>query len=289
MNRIYSNILTRHGAVLKGWDAIDAAPPGETPTADWRLRRSGIILVAGGQVGLAAALGLARLPLRTLCLLPLREEDAPLAERVSGAPGRRVESLLNFPPPFSDYSLGASAANYHLIVVATDRPYPDLYERLNKVCLRASRSWTQAHVWGAEIKLGPTIMPGVTACHDCYQHRRKANEARQNAWAAQDQFLRNDPGFTFEGSLGLMVRLAAAYVCAEATRFLTAELPPLSLGREVLFDALLQTQKISQVIPVEGCPLCRMARGGAGAKAEDELGAMVRRLVSRRGGTADVA
>lgn len=289
MNRIHSNILTKHAAVLKSWDGLDSAPPGQTPTADWRLRRSRVILVASGQVGLAAALGLARLPLRTLCLLPLREEDAALVERVNGAPGRRAESLLDIPPPFSDYSLGASAANYHLVAVATDRPYPDLYEKLNKLCLRISRSWTQVHVWGAEITLGPTVMPGATACYDCYRRRRRANEERQNVWAAQDQLLRNDPGFTFEGSLGLLSRLAAAYLGTEVTRFLTAEQPPLSLGREVLFDALLQAQQISQVVPVEGCPLCQRPRAGAGAETEDDLGAMVRRLVSRRGGTADGA
>lgn len=289
MNRIRTNILTKHAAALDKWDALDPhAVRDSAPESERRLRRSSVILIASGSVGRRAVLSLARLPLRTLCVLPLREQDAALADAARRVPGLLADQLHAFPAPFSDTSFGAAAAGYHFIAVATDRPRPELYERLNGICLRVARSWTRVHVWGAEVTLGPTVMPGVTACYGCYMRRRRSNERRQNVWAAQDQFLRNDPDFTFEGSLELIERLAVAYLTAEVTRFLTGSPPPLALGREVLFDTLLQTQQISQVVPVEGCPECRPPLRGTRAAGGGELGAMVGRLTSRLGGHADV-
>jgi bacteriocin biosynthesis cyclodehydratase domain-containing protein len=111
-------------------------------------------------------------------------------------------------------------------------------------------------MWGAEITLGPTVLPGTTACYHCYLRRRLSNTTRPEVWQAREQFLRNDPSFAFKGRVAPLVNLASAFLTAEVGRFLTGAPAQLALGHEVVYDGLSQTQTKSFVVPLEGCRVC---------------------------------
>lgn len=283
MNKLLANSLAAHESLLA---RLDAQHPREAESGPrGRLARSRVMLIAGGDLGRRAAASLCRLPLAMLALVPLAGRDAPaLREVVSrsgeGGPAHALASS------FKAANFGGVADAYHLVAVAADRPHPQTYEDLNEVCLRVGVPWTQVSTWGAEVILGPTIIPGLTACHHCYVTRRRTNEPNADLFAAREQFLRNDPEFAYAGRLGALSNTAVAYLTSEVIRFLSGERPPVALGSEFAFDALSQKQLVSQVVPLEGCPHCRLATRTGSPDDGDALGAVVRKLRAAHGGEA---
>jgi bacteriocin biosynthesis cyclodehydratase domain-containing protein len=277
MNQLLETLSAKHRAWVESHDPVEqsreAAPGG---AAEARLRRSRVLLVAGGAVGLHAALSLSRLPLGLLTLFPMGEADAEPLARVTRQRPHNAREVNKTPKVFRAHNLALYADRYSLVAFAVERPHPDAFEGVNEACVRLGAAWTSVVVWGAEVTLGPTVLPGATACYNCYLRRRFSNTPRPEAWQAREQFLRNDPAFAFKGRIAPLVGIASALLTAEVRRFLTNDPEPLALGREVLYDALTQTQTSSFVVPLEGCPVCSRL-WPEGSRADESFVRMVRR------------
>lgn len=283
MNKLLGNSLAAHESLLARQDAQHPRAAESGPGG--RLARSHVLLIAGGDLGRRAAASLRRLPFAMLTLVPLAGRDAPALREVVSRPGPGGPAHA-LPSIFNAANFGGVADAYHLVAFAADRPHPQTCEDLNEVCLRVGVPWTQVSTWGAEVILGPTIIPGLTACHHCYVTRRRTNEPNADLFAAREQFLRNDPEFAYAGRLEPLSNTAVAYFTSEVIRFLSGERPPVALGSEFAFDALSQKQLVSQVVPLEGCPHCRLAPRRGAPDDGDALGAVVRKLQTMRGGEA---
>lgn len=283
MNKLLVNSLAAHERLLARWDTL--LPPAAGSGAHGRLGRSRVILLAGGDLGRRAAVSLSRLPLALLALAPLGERDAPALREVV-AQSRPDGPAHVLPAVFKATNFGGVADAYHLVAVAADRPHPQTYEDVNEVCLRVGVPWTQVSMWGAEVILGPTIIPGLTACHHCYVTRRQVNEPKADLFAAREQFLRNDPEFAYAGRLEPLSNTAAAYFTSEVIRFLSGARPPVALGSEFAFDALSQKQLVSQVVPLENCPHCRLAPGQGPSDDCDALAELARKIEATHGDDA---
>lgn len=279
MNYPDPRYLRIHGAILDNWH--DPAPD-LMAAKQSRLQNARLLLLASGKSGLLAAQRLRTLPFGNLTIVPHRTPDLePLRILLrEAAPHGCVATMTR--GAFQRSGFGVTMAGHHLMVVASDRPYPALLDTLNAISLRVGTAWSQISIWGAEITLGPTVIPHVTACYECYKRRCLANEGRPDLWRARDAWLRNDENWAFEGQLAPIAHSAIAYLCAETERFLTAFRPPLALGRILSRHMLLQRESVDDIIPVDACPACHATETMDRRCEGDRLASMIARTVARK-------
>ncbi len=272
MTTLYDRLIGQHRLWLQHSSAATSASE--------RLRTARVLLVAGGNVGLQTALRLRGLPLSHLFVLAVHEREIAEWRPILAQPAA-AERVSIGRQKCSTNGFGVLLANYDLVVLAVNRPYPSLAEGINRACQRIGVAWTQLQTWGAEITLGPSVLPGITACYGCYRLRLRANESRADVWAAREQFFHNDSTFAFGGNLSAFVNTAASYAAIEVERLLTGAAPPLALSREMHWNWLEHTSSQNHVAPAEHCAVC----GGTQTALQldhDTLAAVVARLQPQR-------
>lgn len=64
-----------------------------------------------------------------------------------------------------------------LVVCALDQPHPGLLADLNRRAHDAGTTWLVGQIHGLDGLVGPTVVPGETACYECFRERALANVA----------------------------------------------------------------------------------------------------------------
>lgn len=239
----------------------DPAAPAAGPR-ERRLGATRLLLLAGGEAGRQAVLALRRLPLRHLSVWPLRKQDVALLSPLvadAGAIGR----LQVLPKPFTPYAAATAFQAHQAVAFASSRPHPQKQRDINDLCVRHGLPWTQLSLNAHEIYLGPTVLPGVTACQACHEVRAMASAAKPDVHRAQIEYFDRNPDFEFKGQLQSLDRMAAAYLCSEIERLLTNVQPPIALSRLVRMDGLYLSQDRHFIPYYEWCPVCRKGAGPA--------------------------
>jgi bacteriocin biosynthesis cyclodehydratase domain-containing protein len=249
-----------HSRLLNSLDTRIRRMKGETaPTGPLeRLQNAQIFLVAGGAAGVQAAVHIAKLGVSHLTVYPLSAQDldrfsGPLSE--VNATGWSVLS--------TSYNLYAAALQlrmHQVIVFAASRPFPRVQAELNEAAVRLEMPYVQASAFAHEITLGPTVLPGFTACHTCYQSRLISNYGRSDVPEARDRFLDKNPEFEFKGRINAIDRTVSSLVAMEVERLLSGSKPPLALSAEVIVNVLTQSRQDHFVPYLEWCPTCSHAR-----------------------------
>lgn len=290
MNEIYALVQQKYERLLAHWDGLGNVSAESAPDLTRaRLQRSGVMLVAFGPVGQQTAANLVQLPLGGLSIFALQAGDIPALTALTNHPQRQAARVNIVSTPLSMPGLSVTLARHHLLAVAGGRAQIDLLRSLNRDCLRTGTAWTQVAAWSTQLTLGPSIIPGVTACYHCYEQRAKANDSKRDARAAREHFLRQNPNFEFGGQLNAVNRLAAAYISAEITRLLTNHQPPLTLSRIFTYDIVPLYQEQDYIVPLEYCPVCGPAQRAHYTNGHDQLSAAVQRVVHRRRSAAHAA
>lgn len=282
MEKVYQRIAARHESILAYWDRLDPGPQTTESLSERRLQRARVALLASGAVGYQVAARLAQYPLATLSLLGVHDDDTKTLIAISQQPHHQAQ-LINIPR--SRYNLpgfSVTLSKHHLLVVVSGRPFPEVLEGVNKDCVRIGTAWTNVSAWGTEITLGPTVIPGVTACYHCYTRRLQSNVEHLDVWQARQRFLRDNPAFEFDGQIAPLANLAAAYVEAEVIRFLSGEQPPMALSRAITHYPLMQSQSFDYVVPLEWCPVCGERQAQRSQDNGDTLVHMVQRMIARQ-------
>lgn len=282
MEKVYQQITDQHDAILRHWDHLDPGPETAVTLDEQRLRRSRVALIASGPVGYQVAARLAQYPLAALSLLGLHDADTKALLQFSQQPHLQAQSVNVPRSRFNMPGFSVTLAKHHLLVIASGRPHPEALESINQDCVRIGTAWTGVSVWGTEVTLGPTVIPGITACHHCYMRRLQSNVEHLDVWQARGRFLQDNPTFEFAGQLAPIVNLAAAYLEAEVIRFLSGEQPPMALSRAITFYPLMQSQSFDYVVPLEWCPVCHDRHAQRRPTANETLAQMVKRTMNRQ-------
>ncbi|MEG2803371.1 hypothetical protein [Stenotrophomonas sp.] len=227
-------------------------------TAPRRLTASQVYLVAGGEVGRQTARRLAALGLGYLSIAAATAQDQAALREAFPAGTRGDCNVL--PGVYDIYAAALQLGMHQLICFASSRPHPAIQSELNEAAVRLGIPFVQASLFAHEVQLGPTVIPGATACHACYQARLKANYARLDVPEARDRFLDRNPGFQFDGRLASVDALAASLAASEVSRVLSNHAPPVALSAEVSINALTQTRQRHFIPYVEWCAVCSSAR-----------------------------
>lgn len=272
MSTVDQMMLARHRALIESQDEepLGQLPPEEQLTR--RLQRSGVLLLADGALGQAVVGMLSQLPLRVLAIQALQADQLSSFEALKPHLPRHA---MVMPMAWQARNLAARVFRSQLVVIAAERPYPPILAQINKVCQRVRLPWLAATQWGAEMIVGPSFLPGVTACHECYRRRLRSNEERSDVMAAREQYFSNEQQHHLQGQLSPLLMQTAAQVAVEVQRLLTAVTPPSTLNAELYSNAVAGVSGRHWVVPVDLCPVC----SGDQQLPGEGLADVVRRLV----------
>jgi bacteriocin biosynthesis cyclodehydratase domain-containing protein len=225
------------------------------------LAASKVVIVGHGAIALALA------DMLVACGVGHVQTSPPEGEAVDAAPG--VMSL-GAPPSSAEHSFfldeaapqrqsptfGDAVDGASLVVAALDHPDPDLLDTLNKACLERSVPLLPIVLVGWESHLGPTCIPGETACVHCASLRVKANLSHYQQYVLYEDSMRRRPGDHPFGRLPHFPEMLAGMAATEAVKLITSCYPPSTHGRLVITDLLLQESEAHDVLRVPRCPAC---------------------------------
>jgi bacteriocin biosynthesis cyclodehydratase domain-containing protein len=165
----------------------------------------------------------------------------------------------------------AAIAEASLVVASVDHPHPDLLDALNEACLDHSVPLFPVVLAGWEGHLGPTCIPGRTACVNCARQRANSNLSRYEEHQLYENAMRQRPGERPFGHLPHFPEVLAGLAATEAFKILTNCYPPSTYGRIVIVDLLMSESESHDVLRVPRCPACgrldRLADGKPGYRS----------------------
>ena len=190
---------------------------------------------------------------------PLREV---LEERVDvGENGSRLVAHGDFPASKLEWQerlLGGTLLVAPVVGPIQFLPWLDV---LNEAALDAGAPWmVTAQPNGTEIQVGPTFVPGVTACYRCFEMRWKSHVPNYEAYLQFEAHLRQGAPVRDFGYLAPTADIAAALVAMEVRRALLPDEEPLTVGTLVTFEASSFALQRHPLLPLPRCLACSPTR-----------------------------
>jgi bacteriocin biosynthesis cyclodehydratase domain-containing protein len=148
-----------------------------------------------------------------------------------------------------------------LIVLATGHERPQLAEALDRAAFAWRIPWFPIYTTSTTVQCGPVVVPGATACLQCFVRRRAqhAGQSRANARYETDVAFSHPPHH-----VGI-----AAGLARQAVREALGSPPVNSVGGTVrTFDQVNGSISKAAVVAVDRCPRCR---AGNAESRSDEL------------------
>lgn len=240
------------GAQSPALDALAALTVDEGEAAA-RLAALRVGLFGLDRLGLIVGEALARAGVGTLLLGdPARQDEA--AAILQAGPRTRVRAG---PAALSREAVEALAAELDLMIVTFDRGFLAARHWVNRAALATGTPALFADLSLTEALVGPTLLPGKTACYMCFRMRHLATRDKFADVFALEQHLdeRKDAAAARPLFPGL-VESAAGLVLGEAMRLLAGLMPALA-GVVVRFDAFVPALERHRLLRQPDCPHCR--------------------------------
>lgn len=147
-----------------------------------------------------------------------------------------------------------------LMVVAHENPDPGLDDRVNQLAIASSTRWTRLEIVGASVLLGPTVLPGVTACWSCLTERAKGHVADPDIQSRFEEHLRTNTARPF-GNVPSLLSLAAALAGIEIMRLLIEPCVgplflPQTYGTQIVMAPFEGTWHHHRILRLPRCKTC---------------------------------
>ena len=145
------------------------------------------------------------------------------------------------------------------VVCCLDAGQSSLAYKLNRVCLETKTNWLLCAANGAEVSVGPLMIPNETACFMCYKMRLVACAENPEDEFAFQRFLdgrKQDDSRTHE-NLIFGTTLAGQLAGLETTKFLTGGFAATTRSRTIVVDLLDLTMTKHLVLRKPWCPACQ--------------------------------
>lgn len=235
-----------------------------------RLAQAEVVLLGLGRLGSRLVVGLSELGIGTVWGADprpiaktdvidsgFREDDvgALRMEALSRSHGRNGSeaTFRPLPVPATKEDLPVTA---DLLVVCEDHFDPAQYRAINRLCLDRRQTWISCRNLGLHVEIGPTIVPGDTACYRCMELRRSANVGYY------DDLLENHRLLAGENlSVGaLNITFGYELLALEIVKILTGFSRPMTYGTLFRLDLLSMESRLHPVLKIPRCPECGSAR-----------------------------
>ncbi|MEU5399954.1 TOMM precursor leader peptide-binding protein [Streptomyces sp. NPDC005963] len=140
-----------------------------------------------------------------------------------------------------------------LIVVATAQERPRINEATDRAAFAWGTPWFGVHTTSTEVVCGPVVIPGRTACHQCYERRRDQHKRTEHSTA--DPGDRHPTGYPVHH-----VGVAAAFARQAVDEALRPPEDEEAIGATVRkFDQISGATSRTTVTAVNRCTRCRTA------------------------------
>lgn len=205
--------------------------PGRFPRASGsetqaRIAQATVALVGGGELAARVAEQLRRAGMTGLSTL---DEALPTAQR-----------------------LAAAARDCELLVVCPDLHRVSLLRDVNRACLDAGTTWTSARTIASRVEVGPTFVPGDTACFGCYEQRRVSNEPGYAEGAERAERL----ALAGLDTGRLAVEAADGILAVEVLKLVGAFSRPMTYGALFSLDLGTLASGLHPVLKIPRCATC---------------------------------
>lgn len=236
---------------LRGYLSLSHDDPGERAA---RLRDARLVVVSDGRVGGMVADELAEMGAGPVEFVA----DDGVPDRLAGVDAvvGHPESALDDLLPDADFlAYGATAAR------------PELLHRINDLAHEHGVPWVPGRVLGTDGFVGPTVVPGESACYRCFHRRLLANGEDVAGTLAYERAVESS-GPAAHDLPTAFSRIVAGYVSTEVVRHVASGLGNL-VGRLAYHDFLSMSLETNDVLKLPRCETC--GRRGDGRPARQRF------------------
>jgi bacteriocin biosynthesis cyclodehydratase domain-containing protein len=147
------------------------------------------------------------------------------------------------------------AAGADFVVCTADWPVHDIGRWVNRACLELGVPHTSAGQFPPRVRIGPTFVPGRTACLECQER------AIRRTFPLYDELVeQRKAAAPVAATLGAPSGLIGSLLAMEVIHWITGISEPATLGRGLVFDL---RDFSSHWESIEPDPDCELACGGA--------------------------
>lgn len=143
-------------------------------------------------------------------------------------------------------------------LLAAWRRTPTLEREFDEESFRTGQPWLPVVLDHPQLEVGPAVVPGMGACHDCYRRRIAQHDNARVIRTAVGEYYDAHPDAGPDGFLPSTALLAAA-LAAEAVERLRTD-PAAEAGRVRQIEVPTQQIKTGRVVGGHGCPRCGLGR-----------------------------
>ena len=148
----------------------------------------------------------------------------------------------------SDFSVD-TAAGAACVLVSLDSPSPAVLETVNSASLKGGWPWIPGRIELGVGMIGPTVIPGQSACYRCFELRRQANLTSQ---PASHPAAEGDAA----AAAGPLAACVGSLLALEAVRLVSGFAQPQSIGRIMLLDFFAPEISSRRILRLPNCPDC---------------------------------
>jgi bacteriocin biosynthesis cyclodehydratase domain-containing protein len=128
--------------------------------------------------------------------------------------------------PLPPYCTIGEIAEFAMVVLASERPFPAIEAELDEKCWHAGIPWISALLLAHEFRVGPMVVPRRTPCHECWRRRVHSQAAEPEIHTAiQNLGMSTEPGPWFTGTLAALHDQVAGILAAEVMALLSNNYP----------------------------------------------------------------
>lgn len=151
-----------------------------------------------------------------------------------------------------------------LVVTATRQPWRAATTRVNELAVGSGTPLARAAVVGYDVVVGPTVLPGETACYECFRHHRNATVPEADAYRSYETAAVGREGGVADRlpfsavAAGLLVTDVVDVLCYGHG---------FTVGSVLTFDMATLSMEANDVLRVPRCDACGEVDGPIGRDA----------------------
>lgn len=146
-------------------------------------------------------------------------------------------------------------------LVCLDSPAPALLEAFNEAALQTKTVWLRGQIFRGAGIVGPTVIPGQSACYKCCELRRNANLSNYEEVMQLESRLKEMPRIrTDSDTLRPVAALTASFLALEALRILSGATLPQLVAKYLRIDLWSSDFVPHRFLRLPNCPACGYGR-----------------------------
>lgn len=152
-----------------------------------------------------------------------------------------------------------SKENTNIIIFADERADIKKTRHLNEMSTSKGIPFISLRMYSNSFELGPLVLPGQSACFECYWQRLQSTSDYTTDWHLD--YISGDINSSQSPEFFLNQNIALQYLTMECLRFSLQEKIPISLGHVLSHDFSNGILRRSSILEIPGCEICKSAGG----------------------------